>query len=140
MKKIITLIYLFAIASSVFFVSPLRVLAQADTSYGLNDTVNKADTSYGLNDTVNKVDAFRGQTFDTNFLQTKTGQIIGLVLSFVGAIFLILMIYAGILWMTAQGNDQQVSKAKSLMIDAVVGMIIVFAAYALTTFLGGQLL
>ncbi len=127
MKKIITLIYLFAIASSVFFVSPLRVLAQADTSYGLNDTVNK-------------VDAFRGQTFDTNFLQTKTGQIIGLVLSFVGAIFLILMIYAGILWMTAQGNDQQVSKAKSLMIDAVVGMIIVFAAYALTTFLGGQLL
>ena len=127
MKKIITLIYLFAIASYVFFVSPLRVLAQADTSYGLNDTVNK-------------VDAFRVQTFDTNFLQTKTGQIIGLVLSFVGAIFLILMIYAGILWMTAQGNDQQVSKAKSLMIDAVVGMIIVFAAYALTTFLGGQLL
>jgi hypothetical protein len=50
------------------------------------------------------------------------------------------MIYAGILWMTAQGNEQQVTKAKQLMFNAAIGMIIIFAAYALTTFIGSQLL
>jgi hypothetical protein len=50
------------------------------------------------------------------------------------------MIYAGILWMTAQGNDQQVTKAKTLMINSVIGIIIVFAAYAITAFVGNNFL
>jgi len=50
------------------------------------------------------------------------------------------MIYAGITWMTAQGNEQQVAKSKTLMINAVIGIIIVFAAYALTSFIGQELL
>ncbi len=97
----------------------------------------------GLNETANTVTAFQSQTSQTygsDFLATKAGQIIGLILSFVGVLFLILMIYAGILWMTASGNEQQVATAKGLLINAVIGMIIVFSAYALTTFLGTQLL
>jgi len=57
-------------------------------------------------------------------------------LSFVGVLFLILMIYAGLMWMTAQGNSQQVDKAKDLLINSVVGIIIVFSAYAITAFMG----
>ena len=38
--------------------------------------------------------------------------------------------------MTAQGNSQQVDKAKDLLVNAVSGIIIVFAAYALTAFMG----
>jgi len=96
----------------------------------------------GLNETAGKVTAFSGQVVSDydNFLQTKTGQIISVVLSFVGVLFLILMIYAGITWMTAQGNEQQVTKAKSLLINAVIGIIIVFAAYALVTFIGDELI
>ncbi|MHB8903650.1 MAG: pilin [Patescibacteria group bacterium] len=133
MRTKILLFSLLAIISTAFFVFPAAVLAQTDTP---------TDPSYGLNETAGKVDAFKGQTGTnyTNFLQTKAGQIIGVVLSFVGAIFLILMIYAGILWMTSAGNDQQITKAKGLMINAIIGMVIVFAAYAITTFLGGQLL
>lgn len=97
----------------------------------------------GLNETANTVTAFKSQTSQTygsDFLATKAGQIIGVVLSFVGVLFFILMIYAGILWMTASGNEQQISTAKGLLINAAIGMIIVFSAYALTTFLGTQLL
>lgn len=97
----------------------------------------------GLNETANTVTAFKSQTSQTygsDFLATKAGQIIGIVLSFVGVLFFILMIYAGILWMTASGNDQQIATAKGLLINAAIGMIIVFSAYALTTFLGTQLL
>ncbi len=99
----------------------------------------KADT-YGLDDSAQKVTAFQNQVSspDTNFLNTKIGLIIGLVLSFVGVIFLLLMIYAGLTWMTAQGNQEQVNKAKDLMINAVVGLIIVLAAYAITAFVGNR--
>jgi len=111
----------------------------------------------GLNKSANEINAFKNQTGDSdsynnfknqtgdsdsynNFLQTKAGQIIGIVLSFVGVLFLILMIYAGILWMTAQGNEQQVAKAKGLLINGTIGLIIVFAAYAITSFIGTEIL
>ena len=96
----------------------------------------------GLNKTADKIPAYETQVnnYSSNFLQSKAGQIVGTVLSFVGVLFLILMIYAGILWMTAQGNDQQVAKAKGLLINGVIGLIIVFAAYAITSFIGQEIL
>jgi len=103
-----------------------------------------SDPVEGLNATAGEVNAFTEQmaSYDKNpnFLATKAGTIISLILSFVGVLFLILMIYAGILWMTASGNDQQISKAKSLLINAVIGIIVVLSAYALTTFIGDYLL
>jgi hypothetical protein len=102
-----------------------------------------SNPSSGLEKTRSQVDAFKDQKVEptlSGFLATKAGQIISLVLSFVGVLFLILMIYAGITWMTAQGNEQQVAKSKTLMINAVIGIIIVFAAYALTSFIGQELL
>ncbi|MFA5000052.1 MAG: hypothetical protein WC545_01700 [Patescibacteria group bacterium] len=102
-----------------------------------------SDPSSGLEETRSQVEAFKDQKVEptlSGFLATKAGQIISLVLSFVGVLFLILMIYAGITWMTAQGNEQQVAKSKTLMINAVIGIIIVFAAYALTSFIGQELL
>lgn len=90
----------------------------------------------GLKDTANQVDAFKNQNPSETFIQTTAGKLIGVVLSFVGVLFLILMIYAGITWMTAAGNDQQVTKAKSLLINSIIGLIIIFAAYAITAFVG----
>ena len=61
-------------------------------------------------------------------------KIINLILTFLGVIAVILVIYAGILWMTAGGNDDQVGKAKNLMKNAVIGLVIIFAAWALASF------
>jgi hypothetical protein len=52
-------------------------------------------------------------------------------LGFMGVVFLILIIYAGILWMTAAGKEDQVGKAKSLLIAATIGLIIVVASFAI---------
>lgn len=60
------------------------------------------------------------------------GTILTLLFSFVGMIFMILTIYAGIQWMTAQGNTSQVSKAKDTLIKAIVGLVIIMAAYGIT--------
>ena len=94
--------------------------------------------NYGLDETVGQIDAFKGgdPINPQTFIQSRAGQIIGFALSFVGILFLGLVIYAGLMWMTAQGAEAQVTKAKDLLINAVIGLIIVFAAYALTTFVG----
>jgi hypothetical protein len=60
-------------------------------------------------------------------------------LGFLGIAFLLLTIWAGYLWMTARGNEQQVEKAKTVIIDTVIGLIIVLAAYAIVRFFGENL-
>jgi hypothetical protein len=62
-------------------------------------------------------------------------QVIQIALSFLGVIFLILMIYGGFIWMTGRGNEEQVKKAQGLIQAAVIGMIIVVSAYAITYFI-----
>ena len=62
---------------------------------------------------------------------------IGLIkqaLGLLGIILAILVIYSGYLWMTAQGNEEQVTKAKKMITNAVIGMILAFSAYAITDF------
>jgi len=131
-------------AKKIFFIF---VLAFISLSFSLGRAQAQiiSDPGEGLNVTANIVPAFQAQTnpsnsYDSDFLATKAGLIIGVILSFVGVLFLILMIYAGILWMTASGNDEQIKKAKGLLVNAAIGIIIVFSAYALTSFLGTQLL
>lgn len=112
------------------------LIGPAAKAQDVQDTVNK------LNETAGRVSAFNAQVAANNdnrdFLSTRAGVYIGLVLSFVGVLFLGLMIYAGILWMTAAGNDQQITQAKNLLVNATIGIIIVFAAYAITVFLGNR--
>ncbi|MDP3900431.1 MAG: hypothetical protein Q8Q23_05110 [bacterium] len=60
------------------------------------------------------------------------GKAINGFISLIGVVFLILMIYGGYLWMTARGNEQQVEKSRSLIIAAIVGIVIVIGAYAIT--------
>lgn len=63
------------------------------------------------------------------------GRIIRVLLSLLGVIFLVLMVYAGFLWMTARGESEPVDKAKDIIRQAIIGIIIVFLAYALTGFI-----
>jgi hypothetical protein len=51
-----------------------------------------------------------------------------------GIIAVSLMIYAGALWLTAAGNDDQVGKAKKIIRTTIFGIIIVGLAYAITSF------
>ena len=50
---------------------------------------------------------------DTRTLPEIIGNVIKVFLSIVGVIFMVLMVYAGYLWMTAQGEEQKVEKSKA---------------------------
>ena len=67
-------------------------------------------------------------------LVVKIISVIQAILSLIGIIFLLLMMYGGYIWLTAQGNDQQVEKAKNIIVSAIIGLIVVLAAYAISWF------
>jgi len=67
-------------------------------------------------------------------LATIIGAVIKIVLAILGVMLLILVIYAGILWMTAGGSPEDVTKAKTMLQNAVIGLAITLAAYTITHF------
>lgn len=62
------------------------------------------------------------------------GTLINVILGFLGVIFLLLVLYAGFLWMTAGGNDEMVVKAKNILKTSIIGLILVLAAYSIAGF------
>ncbi len=67
-------------------------------------------------------------------LSEAIAEIIQIVLGFLGVIFIVLIIYAGFVWMTAAGNEEKITTAKKTMIAAIIGVTIVLLAYAITSF------
>ncbi len=53
---------------------------------------------------------------------------------FIGSIALIMFIIGGVMFLISGGNQEKVSKAKKLMISAVIGLLIVFASYLIIDF------
>ena len=74
--------------------------------------------------------------FETGLgIETIVSTIIKAVLSLLGIIFVGLIIMAGFRWMTASGNEENITKAKSTLKQAIIGLLIVLAAYAITDFI-----
>ncbi len=67
------------------------------------------------------------------------GRIIQIALSFLGIIALLLIIYAGFLWMTSSGDEEKVNKAKDTLKNAVIGLIIILSSWAIVTFVLSRL-
>jgi len=70
----------------------------------------------------------------TDSPQELIGKIINAVLGVVGSIALLMFIYGGLVWMTAAGNAERVQKGKDILIWAALGIVIIFASYALVKF------
>jgi amino acid transporter len=60
-------------------------------------------------------------------------------LGLLGIIFIIIIIVGGFRWMTAGGEEEKVRKSKTMMTRAVIGLIIVLCAYAITYFVFSHL-
>lgn len=108
-----------------FTSTALAVDAPPSPSEGLNQTY----TAIGSNNAALK----------NEDIKITIGRAIGAVLALVGIIFFILMIYGGMLWMMARGDEAQVTKARELITAAIIGLVIVLSAYAITSYLGTQL-
>lgn len=59
------------------------------------------------------------------------GLLLNVLLAFLGVMFLILIIVAGLRWMTARGDEQQVEQSKTTIKNALLGLLVVVGAYAI---------
>jgi len=73
-------------------------------------------------------------------LLTMIGKVIRIVLTLLGVIVLVLVIVAGFQWMTAGGDTEKVKMAKTMLTNAVIGLALVLAAYAISDFVVSKLL
>ena len=71
---------------------------------------------------------------DSNLLGT-IGALIQVAIGLTGVIFVIYLIYAGYLWLTAGGDSKKVESAKWIIRNCVIGLIIIALAYAITSFI-----
>jgi hypothetical protein len=58
-------------------------------------------------------------------------RLISWFLPITGALFMAVIVYAGILWLSAAGDDKQVSKARTYLTNAVIGMMLIVFSYAI---------
>ena len=86
---------------------------------GLDTTANQAGYS----------DYLKGLT-----PESVASTVVRQLLTFLGVVFLGLMIYGGITWMLASGNESKVDTAKNIITAGIIGFIIVMAAYAISYF------
>jgi cytochrome bd-type quinol oxidase subunit 2 len=75
--------------------------------------------------------------------QGTLGQNITLLINYflglLGLIAVAFLIYAGILMVTAGGNDEQVAKSKKIITYAVIGIVIILLSWTIITFVTSAL-
>lgn len=108
--------------------SPLTYLS-ASVAHAQDDAFTGLD---GASQSLTEVGSDGG--FGSGDLTTIVAGIINVVLGLLGLVFVVLIIYAGFLWMTAGGSADTVKKGKAIMINAIIGLIITVAAYAISSY------
>lgn len=122
LKKInSTKYYLFFIFLSIFFIAqPLFAIGLKDGFSNTGDLDKFAQTA--------NYPAPTGPEF-------YIGLLLKGLFSLLGILTIALIFYSGFVWMTARGNEAKVTKAKDNLTDALIGLMFIIGAYALTTFL-----
>lgn len=65
--------------------------------------------------------------------------LLNILFTFLGIIAVIVIMYAGWLWMTSAGEQDKVDKAKKIIIGAVIGLVVILASYSIVAFIVRQM-
>jgi len=134
MKKILST--MLSLSFLLLLVAPVAVSAECDpvctTGYKCENDVCVADpqgSQYGLSTGFSDVGL--GQTQD---LKGSIANIINIVLGFLGIVAVIIILAGGFKWMTAGGNEDKVAEARQMIIQGIIGLVVIFAAWAIASF------
>jgi Na+/proline symporter len=106
LKKTISIIFLIGL-----IIIPTFVFAQTE---GTNSALNALDQ---VGDKANPIKVADPILVILN--------IINYLLTFLGVVFILLIIYGGFVWMTAAGNEEKIKKGKEILKTAVIGLIVI---------------
>ena len=91
-----------------------------------NSTKVLAQDAFGLED----VDTALGE----QDLKTSINAVINVALGFLGILATVIILLGGFKWMTSQGNSDKVEEAKNLIKNGIIGLVIIFSAFAISSF------
>jgi len=121
-KHVFSLVFLFifAVIQFSFFSLDTKTVRADDSLFNSQEGINELGQTFGNKKT------------DVRIIITR---LILVVLSLLSIIFLALIIYAGFRYMTAAGNQEQVSKSIAQIRDATIGLLIIIASWAVTYYI-----
>ncbi len=93
----------------------------------------------GLRGAAQKLETIGPRIGQKKQIEDVIGGIIQAALGIVGVVFLALTVYGGYLWMLARGSEEQAKKALEIIKMAVIGLVVVLAAYTITYFVVARL-
>lgn len=118
--KLRTFILTALVIGGVFFVLP-RLASAAAVNLGLTPAVGSA---IGLGSADIRVTA---------------AKIIRNLFGLLGIVAVAIILYGGFLWMTSQGEEETINKAKRVIVNGVIGLAIILSAVAITQFILSRL-
>lgn len=68
-------------------------------------------------------------------ITTIIARLIRTAISFIGVIAVVFVLYGGFMFMTAGGNAERVKTARKILINALLGLLLVFASFAIVSFI-----
>jgi hypothetical protein len=100
--------------------------------------LNNSNSPRGAEDTTSNInlrDEVRGlnQLSSYSSVNQIIAQIIKVLLAFIGSIALFLYVWAGLIWMTAAGSGERITKAKSIMVWTTLGVAMMLGSYVIVT-------
>jgi len=88
----------------------------------------------GANTALTNVGTGLGTSSQTTDLPTLIGNIISVGLGFMGVLLVVMIVYAGFIYATSQGDDAKIKSAKKMISSSIVGLVLVVAAYAIASY------
>ena len=98
-----------------------------------------SNTVKGGLDATATASGFKSGTGNPPGIEVLAGRIINTIIGLTGLIFIVITVYAGVLYLTAFGDADKVKKAKGMLIQGAIGIILIIGAYAISTFVLTQL-
>lgn len=130
-----TKIFLSKTINLVILIVVVSLAAQAVFSFNLNAVKAQSLWDRAQEGGLNEVGSI---AYDTSAEPTDiriiVARIIQALLGLLGVVFIYLIFWAGYKWMTAEGDSSKVDEAKQRLQTAIIGLLIILAAYSITAF------
>lgn len=82
---------------------------------------------------------FNDVGFGRNDIRTIAANLVNILLGLLGVIAIVLIMYAGFMWMTAGGDPEKIVLARKILVSAAVGLLIVLSSWTLAIYILSRL-
>ncbi|HSX41762.1 MAG TPA: hypothetical protein VLE93_00240 [Candidatus Saccharimonadales bacterium] len=112
----------------------INFIGRAHAQIGTGGVVNSNGSNFNL-DQFNFLNPLK-----TTNLNTLVGTIIGILLTIAALTAFIYLLIAGFQYITAGGDAEKATKARTGIINAIIGIIVILVAYVILRYVGTSLI